>query len=382
MNTNNARANVRDFRGPVVKILLRFSLVGIVAIIIYAIRLWHLGQMATIIAIGTMTAVASMAIGGVFGFIFAIPKMESKSSLVPNVGEQPDKSQTQLPFNQNTNLEQISDWLTKIIIGIGLIELKDIATTLSDVATDVARGLGNTPGDYPFALALILYFLVCGFLIAYLWTSLYLPEAFVIAQQRAKGALELRVAIEDKLREALESHMPGKDAVEPDDAKNRLEEYMHDYEKIRQSMPAGSLRTAEMTNIVASVRSLAKMLDYGANEVENLFNSGTEGKRIAALALIQELRLTDKKAVSIVNKAIGKSGSAFEQYQALRSADVIISDLKESDQKKSILDTIMAQRSGGRGKYIVQGTDRWILSEKILKKGGRIRTDPWSYEIE
>ena len=83
----------------------------------------------------------------------------------------------------NTNLEQISDWLTKIFVGLGLIQLQRVPEHLNRAATFVAYGLGN--GSKFFAGALIVYFSLVGFLGFYLITRLYIAGAFSRADQAA-----------------------------------------------------------------------------------------------------------------------------------------------------------------------------------------------------
>ena len=80
----------------------------------------------------------------------------------------------------NTNLEQISDWLTKILVGVGLTQLHHLPEQLMRAATFVAKGLNSGPNGPPivFALALIIYFHVLGFLSGYLCTRLFLQPAF------------------------------------------------------------------------------------------------------------------------------------------------------------------------------------------------------------
>src|SRR5687767_11994550 len=86
-------------------------------------------------------------------------------------------------FRPNTNLEEISDWLTKILVGIGLIQLGQLSDRVGRLVTAVADGIGGNPPNPTFALALLLYFTMVGFLASYLLTRLYLPRAFTSAQQ-------------------------------------------------------------------------------------------------------------------------------------------------------------------------------------------------------
>ena len=83
-------------------------------------------------------------------------------------------------YGVNTNLTDISDWLTKIIVGVGLVQLGKIRGQLKDAANFVARGLvGSSSKDVstfaPMALGIILYFVTLGFLSSYLLTRVWLP---------------------------------------------------------------------------------------------------------------------------------------------------------------------------------------------------------------
>ncbi len=67
-----------------------------------------------------LVAATAMASGALLGFLFGIPR-----SL------QADRDATRedsAPLSQNTNLEQISDWLTKILVGVGLVQFGAIGS--------------------------------------------------------------------------------------------------------------------------------------------------------------------------------------------------------------------------------------------------------------
>jgi hypothetical protein len=74
-------------------------------------------------------------------------------------------------FEVNTNLEQISDWLTKILVGVGLVELGQIAAKGAELVAFVAPSLD---GNKSAALGLLIFFSVAGFLLGYLATRLRL----------------------------------------------------------------------------------------------------------------------------------------------------------------------------------------------------------------
>ncbi len=95
----------------------------------------------------------------------------------------------------NTN----SDWLTKIIVGLGLIHLKSIPTYLNALANTLTQGLGATYGSGPhsFSIALIVYFGIVGFLGGYPLTRLYIYPLIGNADGRIAGYSEGRLGITD-----------------------------------------------------------------------------------------------------------------------------------------------------------------------------------------
>jgi hypothetical protein len=127
-------------------------------------------------------------------------------------------------YQPNTNLEQISDWLTKILVGVGLIQIKQIGDKLFTLSGGVAWALNDTSGNHTFALALILFYLVIGFLFSYLWTRLYLPVAFHFSDleiQRRLDSLDTKVEeVDVKAQDAQATSLGlGK---QTEDAKNKL----------------------------------------------------------------------------------------------------------------------------------------------------------------
>lgn len=144
-------------------------------------------------------ALACTTVGAAFGFLFGIPKILQ--------GNQPAADETvataSVAYRQqvNTNLTEISDWLTKIIVGLGLINLGRIPEKLGAVAQTLAESIdGGSPQSHKaFAYGLIVCFPILGFLAAYLYTRLFLQGAFSradqeAAQQQRQNETDARVA--------------------------------------------------------------------------------------------------------------------------------------------------------------------------------------------
>lgn len=86
----------------------------------------------------------------------------------------------------NTNLEQISDWLTKIIVGVTLVESKEVLDHLSNAAHMMAGSIGGE-NSVSLAFAILVYFSFSGLLGSYLLTRLFLQRAFTTAANSAAG---------------------------------------------------------------------------------------------------------------------------------------------------------------------------------------------------
>jgi len=101
----------------------------------------------------------------------------------------------------------------------------------------------------------------------------------------------------------------------PAQSNEQLIAYAQEYESVRQSMPPGGDRTARMTTIMAQARELTEQVSFMSSDIGDLFESGSEGKSIVALTLLQAIPYPT--CFDIVLRAIYGSKSAFEQYVAL-----------------------------------------------------------------
>jgi hypothetical protein len=99
--------------------------------------------------------------------------------------------------------------------------------------------------------------------------------------------------------------------------------------RLLRSGAAGPERTVQLERLVERARGLARRGRYRSDEVTAMWNSGEDGRRITALAVIQVR--PDPPFVSIVLDAIGSSHTAFELYHALRAADCLVPQL-DTDQ--------------------------------------------------
>ncbi|HEY0096399.1 MAG TPA: hypothetical protein VGB96_18870, partial [Archangium sp.] len=152
---------------------------------------WHLATAGRLVGTGLLIAAAFLALGMLLGFLFGVPRsaQEPTAAAPPAEGGAASASTASNRIKVNTNLEQISDWLTKILVGVGLTQFGQIPTLLKNLAGFVAKGMGDAPSDPLFAIGLILYFSICGFFTGYLLTRLFLAGAFMVADNMSEEAL-------------------------------------------------------------------------------------------------------------------------------------------------------------------------------------------------
>jgi tetratricopeptide (TPR) repeat protein len=120
-----------------------------------------------------LTALASVAAGGAFGFLLGHPRR-----LLDEKGREEDKSGTS--WLLRTGLDDIVDWLVKGITTVLLVQFTTIIEKLKPLTTMIGAGLSGPPGDaagQTFAYCVIIYFTLFGIGSGCLVTRTYLTGA-------------------------------------------------------------------------------------------------------------------------------------------------------------------------------------------------------------
>ena len=120
-------------------------------------------------ATASLWAMMCIATGALLGFLFAVPKVN------PN-------AKTNDYLIPNTNIESVSDWLTKILVGVGLVNFGKIGEFITQRSIELAMALQS---DKSLALSLIVYFFVVGLIQGYLLTRMFLSWQFSLQMQSA-----------------------------------------------------------------------------------------------------------------------------------------------------------------------------------------------------
>lgn len=143
-------------------------IIGLLGIVIFVYQDYVCAKLNKKISYAySMLATLFFVAGSIFtlsnliGFLFGIPRT--------TVIDESEKSKSH--YIGNDNLLQVSDWITKIILGLGLTQINEIPHLLKRVASFI---MDNTHvSNQALIILIFLYFACLGFLFGYLWTRLY-----------------------------------------------------------------------------------------------------------------------------------------------------------------------------------------------------------------
>jgi hypothetical protein len=237
-------------------------------------------------AVALLWSMAPAGLGATLGFLFAVPRPRSNGD---------GKSEGGKNDYQPSPIDQIADWLTKIIVGVGLVEYAAVRDSLWRTARFVGQALGGRERDVAIALAGILYFGTLGMLAAYLSTRLYLNRALGAADRQTDDERRIRDDVARQVKGMPSRGLEAVAAVKPVAARiGRLKvghealrdvvtKLASDYERLRASMPSGPERTARLAALVNEMRALAEV---GATLLGELMQSPSPGERMIAVAFL------------------------------------------------------------------------------------------------
>lgn len=108
-----------------------------------------------------LLGLAATSAGGLLGFLFGVPKYRTDSAIAGS-------------FQHNSNLEQISDWLTKIIVGATLVQLNNIGLAIGRISSLIGTELnksGQMASASTAACSVMIFSFFTGFMWGYLWMT-------------------------------------------------------------------------------------------------------------------------------------------------------------------------------------------------------------------
>ena len=227
----------------------------------------------TAVSTAMLVAGSCFCIGGLLGFLFGIPRLLNNSS---DLDKLKDKNQ----IIENDNLVQISDWVTKIIVGVGLTQFYQISTSLMNLGEYLSPifNSGND-GDKTakiIAIVIVLYFLVLGFLCAYLWTRLYFSKMLAKSQSDVK---QIQEELDNK-KEELEYKQKELD-------EKRLE--LSEKEKeLKESQENLETKSNEVDGLSTSFRNAIDEIKAKPNITNNEINNDPNKGKFGGLAICND----------------------------------------------------------------------------------------------
>lgn len=331
--------------------------------------------------------VASLAAGGTLGFLFGIPK--TANSVVPPKDAQQtnsDKSgqpiagqQEARPANAraNTNLEEVSDWLTKIVVGLTLVNLTTIRNHVIEISANMAGTFHEKPtaADTSFATALLACSFTLGFLCGYLYTRMFLQGAFVRSDP---SQMFLQVVHEELVADGLKADELGPALPSPEQMKSAervrqaaptdnpqavlapLREMAAEYERIRMSMKPGTARTRSMSEVSWRMFKIALA---AAPYVAELTSSTSSGERLAAV-MVFKAKFNPQYSEWLARRLV--DDPPFIGYQA---AGALLAGVRllGGDDKLKLQEAVRTAKGQLEAKNLVD-TNRDELIEQILSE--------------
>lgn len=141
-----------------------------------------------VVASGLFMAGGATVSGSAIGFLFGVPRRRVVASEIERSGNSTDRS----GYRPNTNLEQISDWLTKIIVGVGLVQLPAILESIGRLGDFAGPAFASSPTGEIVAISLVVHYVLVGFFQGFLLAYLWLPGAFARATERMQVGTDSR----------------------------------------------------------------------------------------------------------------------------------------------------------------------------------------------
>jgi hypothetical protein len=142
-----------------------------------------------VFAIGIVIAGASGMVAWLLGLLFGIPKSIANAGAPVPTGGNSNQAGSRLPTSRvNTNLEDVSDWLTKTLIGVGLTQLTSLPHKLWQYATILDHAsLNGRGGGAVFILGVAVAGGAGGFWVGYVTTRTFLTQLFGLFDQADIG---------------------------------------------------------------------------------------------------------------------------------------------------------------------------------------------------
>lgn len=239
---------------------------------------------------------AATVVSSIIGLIFGVPR--ARTEFVAGHSER---------YASNSNLEQISDWLTKLLVGAGLVQLSSLPGGVARLGDYLGAGL-TVPHGAAFAITAVFYGSGVGFLGGYLWTRLRM-RLYLEASDRQAADLSKAQDIAENLRRQNEA------SAEPESG-HALDRAAKNAVTARKAVGRGSLAPVlwvddspqNNTALIASMRSLDIEVELARSTTEGLaaFNRRSFGVVISDLGREEPAGYNDSAGLDLIKAVRAK----------------------------------------------------------------------------
>lgn len=203
--TNFNPGTVKEAEHSIKVTLIVGFIIGAVGLIGYPATLSGIG--VRIIFIGLLLSIATFVSGFFIGTLFGMPKRNNEGD-----GD----------YSLNNSLVEISDWLTKIIVGLGLVNLKEIPVYLMSIGDFVSSSSGLKGVSIEiFTVTLVIYFGILGLYSGYNYMRLVLSEKYKKADDNMLKK-ELETAKEEVVQKNKEADLLKEHVIQKDEQTKAL----------------------------------------------------------------------------------------------------------------------------------------------------------------
>jgi hypothetical protein len=116
--------------------------------------------------------VAASAVGSALGFLFGLPRARLTDQLAATDSTHRENTSPSSHYLANSNLIKVSDWLTTIVIGLGLVNIGSAVPALRALATALQAPLGGAPYAGAIGISMLMGGCIGGFVLVYVYTSI------------------------------------------------------------------------------------------------------------------------------------------------------------------------------------------------------------------
>lgn len=221
VSNNPARFHTGEFEFRLALVAISFVVLSVLA--------------ATLVAAGAgqwvdglrwaLYLLASLTVASIVGLIFGVPR--ARAEFTASATER---------YSSNSNLEQISDWLTKLLVGAGLVQLASLPGLTASIGEYLGSGMAVSNAA-AYSVSAVVLGAGTGFVFGYLWTRIRFRYLLEAAERTASEASKVEAVVvtladasarndnpatETELRAAVEAAMRSSKSLPSDASPQRI----------------------------------------------------------------------------------------------------------------------------------------------------------------